>query len=256
MTNAYPPPSEHERTCRSCNASTMAVMEPAPRCSVIIPARDEAGAIALVVAAARSVVDGEIVVVDNGSSDHTAATAAAAGARVIGEPRRGYGHACFAGVRAVPDAGVVVFVDGDGSMPVAEIPRLLAPILDGRADVVCGSRTTLREAGSMPPHQSLGNAVALMLLRALYGVRLTDLGPYRAVRGSTLRALSMRGSRFAWPAQLLARAARRGARIAEIDVGYRQRVAGRSKVSGSVRGSIEAGAGIIATLLWQRVAPR
>lgn len=235
----------------------MAVMEPAPCCSVIIPARDEAGAIASVVAAARAiVVDGEIVVVDNGSRDATAATAAAAGARVIRQPRRGYGHACLAGAAAVPDAGVVVFVDGDGSMPVEEIPRLLAPILDGRADVVCGSRIALRQPGSMPLHQSLGNAVALMLLRALYGVRLTDLGPYRAVRGSTLRSLSMRGSRFAWPAQLLARASRRGARIVEIDVGYRQRVAGRSKVSGSLRGSIEAGAGIVATLLWQRIAPR
>jgi glycosyltransferase involved in cell wall biosynthesis len=231
-------------------------MNPAPACAVIIPARDEAGAIATVVAAARSVAGGEVVVVDNGSRDATAAIAAAAGARVIAEPRRGYGHACFAGVRAVPHAGVVVFVDGDGSMPVEEIPRLVEPILDGSADVVCGSRTVLREAGSMPLHQALGNRLALSLLRALYGVHLTDLGPYRAVRGSTLRALSMRGSRFAWPAQLLARASRRGARIVEIDVGYRPRVAGRSKVSGSLRGSVEAGAGIIATLLWQRVARR
>ena len=234
----------------------MRPMEAAPRCALIIPARDEAGAIASVVAAARSVVDGEIVVVDNGSRDATAATAAAAGARVITEPRRGYGHACSAGVRAVHDAGVVVFVDGDGSMPVDDIPRLVAPILDGRADIVCGSRTALREPGSMPLHQSLGNGVALVLLRALYGVQLSDLGPYRAVRGSTLRALSMRGSRFAWPAQLLARASRCGARIVEIDVGYRQRVSGRSKVSGSLRGSVEAGVGIVATLLWQRIALR
>src|SRR5258708_22425854 len=104
----------------------------------------------------------------------------------------------------------------------------------------------------MPLHQDLGNRLALALLRALYGVQLTDLGPYRAVRGSTLGSLSMRGSRFAWPAQLLARASRRGARIVEVDVGYRQRVARRSNGSGSVRGSVEARARIIATLPWQR----
>jgi glycosyltransferase involved in cell wall biosynthesis len=231
-------------------------MERALCCSVVIPARDEAGAIGAVVAAARRIVDGEVVVVDNGSRDGTGAVALAAGARVVRETRRGYGFACLAGVAALPSAEVVVFVDGDGSMLPADIPLLVAPIVDGAADVVCGSRVALGDAGSMPRHQALGNRVALLLLRCLYGVRLTDLGPYRAVRGSTLRALAMPGSRFAWPAQLLARAARRGARIVEVDVGYRQRAAGRSKVSGSVRGSLEAGAGIVGTLLWQRITPR
>lgn len=224
-------------------------------CAVVIPARDEAGAIGAVVAAARAVA-GDVVVVDNGSRDATAREAAAAGARVVHQPRRGYGHACSAGVAAASDAEVVVFVDGDGSMPVEEIPRLAAPIREGRADIVCGSRTALRDAGSMPWHQAAGNRLALHLLRTLYGLRLTDLGPYRAVRGSTLRALRMPGSRFAWPAAMLARGARRGARIVEVEVGYRQRLAGRSKVSGSVRGSLEAGGGIVATLLWQRVSPR
>lgn len=222
---------------------------------MVIPARDEAGAIASVVRAAVALA-AEVVVVDNGSRDATAAVAASAGARVVHQPRRGYGHACHAGVAAVPRAEIVVFIDGDGSMPVEEVPRLAEPILHGLADVVCGSRVALRDAGSMPWHQAAGNRLALLLLRALYGVRLSDLGPYRAVRGSTLRGLGMSGSRFAWPASLLARAARRGARIVEIDVGYRRRLAGRSKVSGSVRGSLEAGAGIIATLLWQRVARR
>jgi glycosyltransferase involved in cell wall biosynthesis len=194
--------------------------------------------------------------VDNGSRDATTSVAAVAGARVVREVRRGYGHACLAGVAEVLDAAVVVFVDGDGSMDVADIPRLVLPIIEGRVDVVCGSRVVLGDAGSMPLRQELGNRVAVWLLRVLYGVALTDLGPFRAVRGSTLRSLSMRGSRFAWPAQLLARAARRGARIAEIDVGYRQRVAGRSKVSGNLRGSVEAGSGIVGTLLWQRIAPR
>lgn len=237
-------------------ADDAADMERLAGCAVVIPARDEAGAIAAVVHAALRVVDGDVVVVDNGSRDTTASVAAAAGARVVSEPRRGYGYACRAGVATLPDAVAIVFVDGDGSMPVEEIPRLLAPILAGDADVVCGSRTALRERGSMPLHQALGNRLALVLLRRLYGVRLTDLGPYRAVRGSTLRGLHMPGSRFAWPAQLLARAALRGARIVEVDVGYRRRIAGRSKVSGSLRGSLQAGGGIVATLLWQRIAPR
>lgn len=233
----------------------MAAMEAIRGCAVVIPARDEEGAIGAVVRTACA-LGAEVVVVDNGSRDATAGEAAAAGARVVHEPRRGYGYACHTGVRAAAQAEAVVFVDGDGSMPVEEIPRLVAPILAGQADVVCGSRHVRREAGSMPWHQAAGNGLALLLLRSLYGVRLTDLGPYRAVRGSTLRALDMPGSRFAWPAALLARAARRGARIVEIDVGYRRRTAGRSKVSGSVRGSLEAGAGIVGTLLWQRVAPR
>jgi glycosyltransferase involved in cell wall biosynthesis len=230
-------------------------MERVAGCTVVIPARDEAGAIGAVVRAARSVAGG-VVVVDNGSRDATASEAAAAGARVVHQPRRGYGHACLAGVAVACDAEVVVFVDGDGSMPVEEIPRLLAPILDGSADIVCGSRAARRDAGSMPWHQAAGNGLALLLLRSLYGVRLTDLGPYRAVRGSTLRDLAMPGSRFAWPAAMLARGARRDARIVEVDVGYRRRMAGRSKVSGSLRGTLEAGGGIVATLLWQRVARR
>jgi glycosyltransferase involved in cell wall biosynthesis len=230
-------------------------MERIPGCAVVIPARDEAGAIGAVVAAALRVAS-LVVVVDNGSRDLTASVAAGAGAVVVGQPLRGYGHACRAGVAAVGDAEVVVFVDGDGSMPVSEIPRLVLPIQAGSADVVCGSRVALRERGSMPWHQDAGNRCALLLLRALYGVRLTDLGPYRAVRGSTLRGLAMPGSRFAWPASLLARASLRGARISEIDVAYRRRVAGRSKVSGNLRGSVEAGAGIVATLLWQRISWR
>ncbi len=228
----------------------------AHRCTVLIPALDEAGAIADVVRRVPAALDADVLVVDNGSRDGTAAVAAAAGARVVHEPRRGYGRACHAGVAASPSAAVVVFIDGDGSMPPEEIEALLAPIAEGRADLVCGSRTARREPGSMPAHQALGNRVALVLLRLLYGVRLTDLGPYRAVRGELLRDLGMRPSRFAWPAEMLARAARRRARIVEVEVGYRRRSAGTSKVGGSLRGSLGAGAGIIGALLWRRVAPR
>lgn len=229
---------------------------PGHSCTVLIPALDEAGAIAEVVRRVPAALDADVLVVDNGSSDGTAAVAAAAGARVVHEPRRGYGRACHAGLAASPSAAVVVFIDGDGSMPPEEIETLLAPIAEGRADLVCGSRTARREPGSMPAHQALGNRVALVLLRVLYGVRLSDLGPYRAVRGDLLRELGMRPSRFAWPAEMLARAARRRARIVEVDVGYRRRSAGTSKVGGSLRGSLGAGAGIVGALLWQRVAPR
>jgi glycosyltransferase involved in cell wall biosynthesis len=223
---------------------------------VLIPALDEEGAIAQVVRRVPAELGADVLVVDNGSRDATARVAAAAGARVVHQPRRGYGHACHAGVTASPEAGVVVFIDGDGSMPPEEIAALIAPITVGRADLVCGSRTARREAGSMPVHQALGNRLALVLLRRLYGVRLTDLGPYRAVRGELLRSLGMRPSRFAWPAEMLARAARRRARIVEVEVGYRRRVAGTSKVGGSLRGSLGAGMGIVGALLWQRVAPR
>ncbi len=230
--------------------------DPPHRCTVVIPALDEAGAIAEVVRRVPAGLRADVLVVDNGSRDGTAAVAAAAGARVVREPRRGYGRACHTGVAASPDATVVVFIDGDGSMPPESIDALVAPILEGRADLVCGSRTARREPGSMPAHQALGNRLALLLLHRLHGVRLTDLGPYRAVRGELLRDLGMRPSRYAWPAEMLARAARRRARIVEIEVGYRRRTAGTSKVGGSLRGSLGAGLGIIGALLWHRVAPR
>lgn len=226
-----------------------------PRCAVVVPTRDEAGAVGEVVRRILGAVDADVVVVDNGSTDGTAALAAAAGALVVVEGRRGYGNACRAGVARVPEAACVVFIDGDGSMAPEDIPRLLAPILEGRADIVCGSRTRRADPGSMPAHQALGNRVALLLLHRLYGVTLSDLGPFRAVEGGTLRALSMRPSRYAWPAEMLARAARRGARIVEVDVAYHRRTAGRSKVGGTVRGSVGAGAGIIGALLWQRLRP-
>jgi glycosyltransferase involved in cell wall biosynthesis len=224
-----------------------------PRCAVVIPALDEAGAIAGVVGRVPAGLD--VVVVDNGSRDATAAVATAAGAQVIPEPRRGYGHACLAGVRACAGAEVVVFIDGDGSMPPEEIPALVAPIAEGRADIVCGSRMTRRDTGSMPAHQALGNRLALVLLHRLYGVRLTDLGPYRAVRGDLLHDLGMRPSRFAWPAEMLARAARRGARITEVEVGYARRRTGASKVGGSLRGTLGAALGIVGSLVRHRVLP-
>ena len=225
---------------------------PELRCSVIIPARDEAGAITEVVQGIFKTLPAEVIVVDNNSRDGTAEVAAQAGARVVSETARGYGHACLRGIAAATTPDVIVFIDGDGSMAPEDIPSLLAPIAAGQADVVCGSRRRRAAPGSMPQHQAFGNWLAVSLLRVLYGVRLTDLGPFRAARASTLQSLQMQPSRFAFLAEMLARAARRGARIVEVDVGYQPRVAGRSKVGGSLRGSLEAGTEIIASLVLNR----
>ena len=222
--------------------------------AVVIPALDEETSIAGVVRSVLREVSGSTVfVVDNGSRDATAAHAADAGAVVIAQPRRGYGWACRAGCDAAArmDAAVIVFLDGDGSMPAASIPGLLAPIVAGDADVVCGARAVRR--APMPWHQRAGNRVIGLQLRLLYRVRLRELGPFRAVRASTLAALGLPGSRYAWPAQLLARAARQGARVVEVDVAYRERTGGRSKVGGTLTGSLLAAWDISRTLLAERL---
>ena len=220
---------------------------------MIIPALNEAGAIGGVIEDIRSVIGADIIVVDNGSVDGTGDVARRAGARLIECPERGYGKACLRGIAAAPTATALVFIDGDGSMPASDIPALVAPILHGQADIVCGARQPA--PGTMPAHQAWGNRLSIMLLHQLYGVRLSDLGPFRAVRRQTLDQLKMRESKFAWPAEMLARAARRGARITEVPVGYRPRRAGHSKVGGTLRGSIGAGLGIVGALAWLRVAP-
>lgn len=224
---------------------------PGPRIAVIVPALDEAATIAAVVTSLRREVGADVVVVDNGSRDATATEAERAGASVVSQPRRGYGWACRAGCDSAAACDAFVFIDGDGSMPAAAISTLLAPIVAGTADVVCGARRV--RATPMPWHQRAGNRVIAMLLRVLYGVRLRELGPFRAVRASTLAALELPGSRYAWPAQLLARAARQGARIAEVDVGYRERAGGRSKVGGTLKGSLQAAWDISRTLVVERV---
>lgn len=227
----------------------------APAVAVVIPALDEVASIGGVVASVRTVlhasVAATVVVVDNGSRDATAVAAKDAGAVVVAQPRRGYGWACRAGCDAASASDIVVFLDGDGSMPAESIPALLAPIIAGSADVVCGARIGLR--APMPWHQRAGNRVIGALLRSLHGVRVRELGPFRAVRTTTLAALGLPGSRYEWPAQLLARAARRGARIVEVEVGYRERAAGRSKVGGSLRGSFQAAWDISSTLVAERV---
>jgi glycosyltransferase involved in cell wall biosynthesis len=218
----------------------------------IIPALDEEGAIGGVVAGALPYVAG-VVVVDNGSRDRTAEVARAAGAEVIAERERGYGAACLAGIahlaaRSDPPS-IVVFLDGDGADDPAQLPELIAPIARGDADLVIGSRTRgRREAGSLTPQQRAGNAVAVLAIRALYRHRFTDLGPLRAIRWDALRSLDMRDRNYGWTVEMQVKALRRGLRVVEIPVDYRRRAAGRSKVSGTLAGTLGAGAKILWTI--------
>jgi glycosyltransferase involved in cell wall biosynthesis len=209
--------------------------------AVIIPALNEAGNIRRLVAEVRVIVPGRVIVVNNGSTDATAEEAQSAGAQVVHEPRRGYGYACAAGVAAAHDVDVVAFMDGDGSFLPAELPALLAPILADEADLVLGSRWRGHIVpGAMPLQQRFGNWLAARLMNTFYGLSVTDLGPYRAIRRSLLARLAMREMTFGWPTEMMVKAARQGARIVEVPVSYRPRQAGRSKVSGTVRGTLLA----------------
>jgi glycosyltransferase involved in cell wall biosynthesis len=184
-----------------------------------------------------------VIVVDNGSTDGTAEVARQGGAIVVSEPRRGYGFACAAGVRAAAErgAGVLAFLDADGSLDPAQLPDLLAPIEESEADLVLGSRPAGGiEAGAMPPHARFGNWLVSRLMRTLYGLRVSDLGPYRAIRADLLEQLGMQEMTFGWPTEMMVKAARMRARIVEVPVRYRVRRGGRSKVSGTVRGTLLA----------------
>jgi glycosyltransferase involved in cell wall biosynthesis len=185
-------------------------------------------------------------VVDNGSRDRTAAVAEAGGARVVREPMRGYGAACLAGAVAARDADVLVFLDGDGSDDPQEMPVLLQPLLDGRADLVIGSRTQGAEEGALTPHQRLGNFLVTLMLRWLYGLRLSDFGPFRVIRADLLRRLRMEHRTYGWPVEMIVKAAKRGYRIVEVPVSCHPRI-GRSKVAGTLRGSLLAGYHLLAT---------
>jgi glycosyltransferase involved in cell wall biosynthesis len=211
------------------------------RIVVIIPALNEAGNIRPLVAETRATVPVEVIVVDNGSSDATDEEARAAGALVVHEPRRGYGYACAAGTAAAEEADILVFLDGDYSCLPAELPVILAPLLAGEADLVLGSRRRGSIArGAMPPHQRFGNWLVAGLMNALYGLSITDLGPYRAVRRSALLELGMQEMTFGWLTEMLVKAARQRLRIREVPVSFHKRAAGRSKVSGTLRGTLLA----------------
>jgi len=219
--------------------------------SVIIPALNEEEPIAGVVReVAATSIPVEIIVVDNGSTDATAERAREAGARVVKAPR-GYGRACAAGVAALrPQCEIVVFLDGDGSDCPGFMNQLVDPIASGTHDFVIGSRTRgQREPGSMNFQQISSGRIAGLILQLLYGVRYTDMCPFRAIRRSALEKLGMWEETYGWNLEMQMKAARNGLRILEIPVNHRRRAGGESKVSGTLRGTFLAGARIIATLL-------
>ena len=205
--------------------------------AVIIPALNEEESVDQVLAAIPLETVDEIVVVDGGSTDRTVEIALASGARVVDEPRRGYGLACAVGVSAV-QADIVLFLDADGADDPSQIPDLLAPLLSGQADMVLGSRLAGEIApGAMPWHQRFGNWLAAWLIRRIYGLPLTDLSPFRAVHRRSLLDLEMEEMTYGWPTEMIVKAARRGWRVVEVPVRYRPRLGGRSKISGTVRGT-------------------
>jgi len=226
--------------------------------SVVIPALDEEASIGAVLADLPAALVREVVVVDNGSTDATAARAREAGARVVAEPRRGYGQACLTGLAALRPCDVVAFLDADHSDHPDELPAVVAPILAGRADLVIGSRALGRaEPGALLPQQRFGNWLATRLIRLLWGARCTDLGPFRAISREALERLGMRDRDFGWTVEMQVRAIQEGLRVVEVPVSYRRRV-GVSKIAGTVGGTLRAGVKIlwtIAALRWRGPRP-
>ena len=217
----------------------------------MIPARNEEASLPDVLASLDRDRLPEVVVVDNGSDDATAQVAMRGGARVAREPHRGYGAACLRGISLLRESPpeVVVFLDADGSDDPSDLPALLGPIARGEADLVIGSRVLGRsEPGALTAAQRFGNALSAMLLRALFGARASDLGPFRAIRWEALERLGMRDRDYGWTVEMQARAARLHLRCAEVPVRYRRRAAGKSKVAGTLQGATLAGAKILWTI--------
>ncbi len=222
--------------------------------TVIIPALNEEEAIGTVVTEVPRDLASEIIVVDNGSTDRTADMASAAGAKVIREPMRGYGAACLAGAMAAHN-DILVFLDGDRSDDPQEMPVVLAPLLDGQADLVIGSRTAgFTEKGALTSQQRFGNQLVTCVVRLLYGITLTDIGPFRAIRASVLRDLGMEHKTYGWPVEMVVKAAKKGYRVMNVPVSCRKRI-GVSKVAGTMKGSILAGYHLLSTTVryaWRR----
>jgi glycosyltransferase involved in cell wall biosynthesis len=210
------------------------------RVSVIIPTRNEVRALPHVLADLPAELVDEVLVVDSNSTDGTPGVAAGMGARVIAEPRRGYGQACLTGIAHASSPDVIVFLDGDYSDRPAELPHLLAPIAEGRADITIGSRLAVPCArGAMPWHAAFGNRLAAFLINTLFGQRITDLGPFRAVRADVVRQLALEETTYGWAVEMILKGALQGFRVVEVPVSYYPRI-GESKISGTVRGTFGA----------------
>ena len=206
--------------------------------SLIIPALNEAQCIGPLLAEIPPGIVQEVIVVDNGSTDGTGDAARAGGAIVVEEPRRGYGYACAAGITAA-SGEIAVFMDGDGSFIPRELTNLLGLLENQQADLALGSRLLIKLPPEvMPPHQLFGNKLVASLLNGMYGLQLTDLGPFRAIKRSLLASLDMQEHTYGWPVEMMVKVARRRMRILETAVSYRPRMAGKSKVGGTVRGTL------------------
>ncbi len=224
--------------------------------AIIIPALNEESSLPTVISEIPRAHAPRIIVVDNGSSDGTADAARRAGAEVVSQPRRGYGRACLAGfahLKSTPP-DVVVVLDADHSDYPEDLDALLAPILAGAADMVCGSRVELAEAGALAPQVRYGNALATCLIRLFHGFGYTDMGPFRAIRWEALERLEMCDPTYGWNAEMQVKALQRGLRVVEVPVRYRRRI-GRSKISGTIKGTVLAGSLIIWTIIALKVFP-
>ena len=219
------------------------------RVSVIIPTHNEAQAIERVLADLPSELATEVIVVDSNSNDGTPEIASRMGARLVQEPRRGYGRACLTGLATANSPDVVVFLDGDYSDRPSELPILLAPIIEGRADITLGSRLhKQRSAGAMPWHQVFGNRLAASLIRLFYGLDINDLGPFRAGRADVLRALALEEITYGWAVEMVLKGALAGFRVVEVPVSCYPRI-GKSKISGTLKGTIGAAWFILGLIL-------
>lgn len=220
--------------------------------AIVIPALNEEEALRHLLSELPSHLIQWIIVVDNGSTDATASIAQAAGAIVVSEPVRGYGRACWHGFQTAQELGaeIIVFMDGDGSDNPIDLPTMLAPIFEGHADLVIGSRVGAQaQAGAVPPQARLGNWLISRLLNRLYGVYLHDIGSFRAIHRDILQALQMREMTFGWPVEMLVKAAQAHYRIVEVPLHYRRRSHGHSKVAGTIMGSIKAAYVMLHTML-------
>ena len=217
------------------------------RVAVVIPALNEEEALPQVLADLRALRPGRVVVVDNGSTDRTAHLALEGGAELVLEERRGYGSACLAGFAHLEEnpPEIVVVLDADGSDHVEDLPLLLRPILKGEADLVLGERVSLATRGALLPNQRFGNLLATRLIRRWTGWTYRDMGPFRAVRWEALQLLRMSDPAYGWNVEMQMKAVQHGLRIQEVPVRYRLRGGGRSKISGTLRGTLKAGIGIL-----------